>query len=133
MEPSEDQIKELMTTVACAVCGVTYERGGVEVLGHRDALWFLRVSCTGCSTCGLVAAMVKAPEATAAADAKPAVETKPAPKPEPAGDSLDRARAPGPVRKSDVTRMRSFLESFDGDFQALFGSDTETKPHRPAA
>ncbi len=126
MEPSEDQIKELMTTVACTVCGATYQQGDIEVLGHRDALWFLRVSCGSCSTCGLVAAMVKTSDG---AIARPRTEAKP----EAAEVSLDRARAPGPITGDDVVGMRDFLETFDGNFQAIFGSNPGPRSHRPAA
>jgi hypothetical protein len=125
MELSEDQIRELMTTVACASCGAHYDRGGVEVLGHRDGLWFLRVTCAGCASNGLVAAMVKTAENGAALPE--------APEPEPIDDGLDRARAPGPVTPADVAGMRHFLSSFDGDFQALFGAGPDARSHRPAA
>jgi ribosomal protein S27E len=126
MGPGEDQIKELMTTVACSVCGATYQQGGVEVLGHRDALWFLRVSCGNCSTSGLVAAMVKTSDG---ATAEPRTEAKP----DAAEVSLDRARAPGPITQDEVVGMRDFLEGFDGDFQALFASEPDPRSHRPAA
>jgi len=126
MEPSEDQIKELMTTVACTVCGTTYRRDSVEVLGHRDALWFLRVSCESCATCGLVAAMVKSSDG---ATAEPRTEAQR----DAAEVSLDRARAPGPVTGDDVVGMHDFLETFDGDFRAIFGSNPDPRSHRPAA
>lgn len=128
MTPSEDQIRELMKTVACVVCGVNYRPASVEVLGHRDELWFLRVSCSGCSTSGLVAALVKPAEGTEA-------RSESAPPAETAAETahLDSARAPGPVRRSDVAGMRNFLEGFDGDFATLFGPDADARPQRPAA
>jgi hypothetical protein len=125
VELSEDQIKVLMTTVACATCGAHYDRTGVEVLGHREDLWFLRVSCASCATNGLVAAMVK-PSVSGATASQ-------APEPDPIDNDLDRARAPGPVTAADVAGMRHFLNSFDGDFQALFGPGPDAHSHRPAA
>ena len=121
MQPSEDQIKELMTTVACAVCGANFQENSVEVLGHRDVLWFLRVSC---ATCGLVAAMVKASDSDA-----PRAEV--ATRMSSSGQALDRAPSPGPVTGSDVSEMRKFLANFDGNFQRLF--EASSRRDRPAA
>lgn len=123
MRPSDEQIKQLMTTVACAACGAPYDPTNIEVLGHRDELWFLRVSCIGCMTSGLIAAMVKSSDDPASPPAWPA------PEPEPIDDSLDRASAPGPVTRSDVQKMRAFLRDFDGNFSALFAHG----PSQPAA
>ena len=124
MEPSEDQIRELMATVACAVCGAQYDQSNVQVLGHREALWFMRVSCNGCSTCGLVAALVKVGEADGTE--LPANATQ--------DDAyLDRARAPGRISRADVAEMRDFLDTFDGDFWTLFGPRPDEHSQRPAA
>jgi hypothetical protein len=124
MQPSEEQIKELMTTVACAVCGANYQQGSIEVLGHREALWFLKVSCVSCATCGLVAAMVKS--------AEPEAEQVTA-GPEEDTSVLDRPRQDELVTRADVTKMRSFLKTFDGNFQALFSDIVEGENRRPAA
>ena len=124
MESSEDQIKELMTTVDCAVCGANYQQSGIEVLGHRDTLWFLRVSCTSCATCGLVAVMVKMTD-----ESSPCPEVQTAPDSE--ADQLDRAPAPGPISAREVADMRQFLSTFDGNFRGLFGATA--RPDRPAA
>ena len=122
MEPSERQIRELMTTVACTVCGTKFQPTGVEVLGHRAELWFLRVTCAECESTGLVAAMV------ATSDSQP--EARISNRASAKSENLDRARSPGPVTEQDVWSMRSFLASFDGDFQRLFAPASR---HRPAA
>jgi hypothetical protein len=124
MQPNEEQVKELMTTVACAVCGVKYGQGTIEVLGHRDTLWFLKVSCAACSTCGLVAAMVKAADP---------VESEPVAETAPSDGDLDRPRRPGRITRAHVARMRTFLESFDGDFQALFSPESDQESRRSAS
>src|SRR5215208_6561287 len=125
MKPTEEQIKQLMETVACAVCGANYESGSIEILGHRDELWFLRVSCAGCATSGLVAALVKGAEASAAQ--AEVTESEPDRSP-----TLDRARVTAPVTRADVLGMRRFLNSFDGDFRGLFGRESERRS-RPEA
>jgi hypothetical protein len=119
MEPTEDQIKELMTGVACAVCGANYQPRGVEVLGHRDGLWFMKVSCQSCDTCGLAAATVRAPdEAPEDESERESIDAR-----------LDRAPAPGPIKRGEAARVRTFLDTFDGDFKSLFGSGSD----QPAA
>jgi hypothetical protein len=126
MQPSEEQIKELMTTVACAVCGANYQQDSVEVLGHRDTIWFLKVSCASCSTSGLVAAMVKSAGAPMEQETAPQED-------ETAAAALDQPRRAGPVTRADVAGMRSFLKSFNGDFEALFRDESEGERRRPAA
>ena len=125
MRPPEEQIKQLMATVACAVCGANYEPGSVDVLGHRDELWFLRVSCAGCATSGLVAALVRGPDDALA-------EATVAPPEELEDRNLDRAPNPAPVTRSDVLGMRRFLAAFDGDFNALFGDEAGRQPRSAA-
>lgn len=126
MQPSDEQIKQLMATVSCAVCGANYQPGSVSVLGHRDELWFLRVSCAVCATSGLVAAMVKGAEAAQVESRLEAGRSEPA-------LPLDLARAPGPITRTDIVGMRRFLAHFDGDFKALFGDQAEGQSQRSAA
>ena len=52
-------IKKLMTSIKCESCGQNYEPYDVDVLGHREDMWFLRVLCSKCQTQCLVAAVVK--------------------------------------------------------------------------
>jgi hypothetical protein len=126
MEPNEERIKELMTTVTCAVCGAHYRHGSIEVLGHREALWFLRVSCASCSSNGLVAAMIRPAEDVRVQQSAAATEQ------ESSDEDLDWARAPGPVTRGDVARMHHFLDSFDGDFQTLFGPRADPQSPGPS-
>jgi hypothetical protein len=128
MQPTEEQIRQLMTSVSCAVCGTTYEPASIEVLGHRGDLWFIRVNCASCTSSGLVAALVKTGDGVVGA--VEASERSPEP---PAGPDLDKAPAPGPIGRADVLGMRRFLSSFDGDFQALFGRHDGGRSHRSAA
>jgi hypothetical protein len=125
MRPTEEQIKQLMATVACAACGAKYQPDSVDVLGHRDELWFLRVSCTACATSGLVAALVRGSEA-------PVAEAAVAPPDEAEHRRLDQAASPGLVTRADVLRMRRFLAAFDGDFNALFNDSPGEEPRSAA-
>lgn len=120
MQPSEEQIRELMSAVACQVCGLHYEAARVEVLGHQEEMWFLRVDCVGCASRGLVAALIKTAQQAAAS-----VQKSEADEVERTSEELDRPRAAGPITRGDVSRMRSFLTTFDGNFDRLLA-----KPER---
>lgn len=113
MQPSEEQIKALLTTLSCVACGSRYQRDEIEVLERGSTFWLLRVSCAACTQRGLVAALIRPLRAT---QALPIHRSRPAL----AGPELDRPRVSAPVTIADVARMRTFLKTFDGDFRRLF-------------
>ena len=105
----ERLIKKLMTSMKCESCGQNYEVYNIDVLGHREDLWFLRVHCSACHTQCLVAAIVKEgrmPEAVT-----DLTETE-----------LDEF-GDGVIEIDDVLNMHHFLKGFDGDFSRLFGQE----------
>ena len=55
----ENLIKRLMASIKCSVCGQCYEVDDIDVLDHREDLWFLRVICSACHDQCLVAAVIK--------------------------------------------------------------------------
>ena len=55
----EKFLKKLLATMKCGMCGNQYQSGNVNILGHKEDLWFLSVFCPSCKTQGLVAAVVK--------------------------------------------------------------------------
>ncbi|HEY82848.1 MAG TPA: hypothetical protein G4O01_06115 [Dehalococcoidia bacterium] len=103
----ERLIKKLMTSLKCESCGQNYEVYDIDILGHREDLWFMRVSCSVCHTQCLVAAIVREADRSGAAAG-------------PGGVERDEARGEG-IGEEDVLAMRQFLKSFDGDFARLFG------------
>ncbi len=117
MDPLEQIVKRLMTTVKCTVCGSNYDGQDVNVLGHQEELWFLTVTCSRCHTRSLVAALVKGAGASEAVAGSHAGA-------EPCGARTevgDPAESPtAKVTADDVLDMHSFLEGFDGDFRRLF-------------
>lgn len=96
-----------MTTMKCSACGQSYEQYGIEILGHREELWFMRVRCSGCKTNVLIAAVVKESKTPAVTDLTTA--------------ELVRFRKVGAVAGNDVLDMHRFLKDFDGSFLDLFG------------
>jgi len=103
----EGIVKRLMTSVRCSACGQYYQMDGIDVLGHEEELWFLRVSCPSCHTQYLVAAIIeeeRAPEAIT----------------DLSQDELEKFRNMGRLTLDDVLDMHNFLKGFDGDFSRLF-------------
>ena len=103
----EKLIKRFMTSIKCSVCGQRYGVGDVKVLGHQEDLWFLNVSCSGCQTKCLVAAVIKAGKT-------PEVIT------DLAEAELDKFKEMDKLTADEVLDMHSFLKGFDGDFSQLF-------------
>lgn len=105
----DQMVKELMTTVTCAVCGRRYEAGDINILYHQEQLWFISVYCQGCHTKGLVAALIKDKGDVEVVSDLTELES-------------GRFSATLSINTDDVLDVHNFLEDFDGDFAALFGS-----------
>ncbi len=104
----EGLIKRLMSSIKCSSCGQHNEAYDIDVLGHDDDIWFLRVHCSSCHSQSLVAAIIK--ETRTARVISDLTEAE--------MDKLFRSEV---VSGNDVLDMRSFLSSFDGDFSHIFG------------
>ena len=103
----EASVRKLMASTRCAVCGQRYKVSDINVLGHQEDLWFLRVQCSACDTQFLVAAAIrkeKAPEIIS----------------DLTGVELGKFRNAKPLTGDDVLDMHNFLKSFDGNFVRLF-------------
>ena len=105
----ERLIKKLMTSIKCESCGQNYEPYNVDVIGHREDMWFLRVLCSKCQTQCLVAAVVK--------EGKVPEEVN-----ELTGTGAEDFRYEK-IEVDDVLDMHNFLMDFDGDFSRLFGQE----------
>lgn len=103
----ERLIKRLMDTMKCASCGQHYEAYNIDVLGHREDLWFLRVFCSTCHIQYLVAAVIKEGRMPEIVTDLTEVE-------------LDKFRD-NVIEADDVLSMYDFLKEFNGDFSQFFG------------
>ncbi len=103
----ESLIKKLVASVKCNVCGQRYEADNIDVIGHEEDLWFLRVSCPACNTQYLVAAIIREDKVTEVIT--DLTETE-----------LDRFRNMDRPTPDDVLDMHNFLKDFDGAFSQLF-------------
>ena len=106
----EGLIKILMASIKCGACGQQYDVCDIDVLGHREELWFLRALCSSCHTKCLVAAIVKE-------DKAPEIIT------DLTEAELDKFVDMGVIGKDDILDMHSYLKNFDGDFSRLFGQE----------
>ena len=103
----ESLIKKLVASVKCSVCQQRYKVGNIDILGHENDLWFLRVSCPACDTQYLVAAIIREDRVTEVIT--DLTETE-----------LDRFRNMDRLTPDDVLDMHNFLKDFDGAFSQLF-------------
>jgi hypothetical protein len=105
----ERLIKKLMTSMKCESCGHNYEPYNIDILGHREDMWFMRVLCSECHTQCLVAAVVREGKVPAEVNDLTAAEI----------DKLRRET----IEIDDVLDMHNFLTEFDGDFSRLFSQE----------
>jgi len=103
----ESLIKRLVASVKCSVCQQRYKVGNIDVLGHEDDLWFLRVSCLACNTQYLVAAIIEEDRVTEVITDLTEAE-------------LTRFRNMDRLTPDDMLDMHNFLKDFDGGFSRLF-------------
>jgi len=110
-------IKKVLSRMKCAVCGRRYEPANVNILGHREDLWFISVFCSSCRSQGLVAAVVKEGKL-------PEVITE--------LTEVEEGRFSTPVESDDLIDMHAFLKDFGGDFSALFFRKSEGETSSPS-
>ena len=104
----ERLVRRLMALLKCESCGQQYEAYDIDVIGHREDLWFLRVSCSSCHSQCLVAAVIKQEKIPGAVTDLTKVE-------------MGKFKDEDAVGVDDVLNMHDFLKDFDGDFSQLLG------------
>jgi len=105
----ERLIKKLMTSMKCEECGQNYESFNIDILGHRQDMWFLRALCSSCNTQCLVAAVVREDKVVEEVD-------------DLAMDEMDKNQGEA-IETDDMLDMHNFLIGFDGDFSSFFGQE----------
>lgn len=112
MEDDRRDIKQIVLSVLeeCSQCHHPHSIDDFRVVGRNGNLWVLTTRCSRCSAQAFVAAVV-GDYGVEVADADTEwVEED---------EERDEHEA-DPVTVDDVLDMHEFLESFDGDFRALF-------------
>jgi|SRR3972149_2850404 len=103
----ENLIKKLISSLKCGSCGQNYRENNIDIVEHKDDLWFLQVLCPSCHVRCLVAAIIRE-------NARPQVITDLTPA------ELEKFRDRPGIRDEDLLEMHRFLQDFDGDFPGLF-------------
>lgn len=124
MHARERIIRERFAAQACAQCGRQRAGTRVLVLARRRNTWLVLVTCAGCDHRGIYVVSFPTP---ASLDADGWRATDPLDvqvRPLSAGSlaMLPSAREPlnEPITVDDVSAMRAFLQTFDGDFHRAF-------------
>ncbi|MBC7264206.1 MAG: hypothetical protein H5T64_07570 [Chloroflexi bacterium] len=104
-------IKYLITNLQCANCGQHYSLNDVHILGHRNDVWFSRVTCSNCNTQGFILLALRERDASPEIIADVTAEEWAA--------FQERA----PVSADDVLDVHNFLEQFNGDFASLWSRE----------
>ena len=120
MDTSEKQIKRIVLDrmERCSVCHRGFEPDDVHVLSRKSDMWMLMVSCSECHARNFVAAVIGDGDAE---EAQLALRRLGEEHIEPQAELDDEDVPDGePVSVDDVLEIHSFLNGFDGDFQALF-------------
>ncbi len=126
MESSENQIKRIVLDRMdrCGVCHRSYEPEDVHVLSRKPDFWMMLVQCTDCQAKSFVAAVMKDGDPKEARLALRQLTEQAE-----SGTVTIETEAPDeviiegePVTVNDVLDMHEFLDTFDGDFNKLFGS-----------
>ncbi len=103
---SQALIRQIVARVKCAVCGHHFKASDIQVLGHREQIWAMKVKCRECRTEALLLAAVEG-------RATRSVYTDLAP------DEWQRFADCSPITVDDVITMHQFIESYDGDFSEI--------------
>lgn len=103
----ESLIKQLITSITCGSCGKNYDEDHIEIIEHKEEMWFLRVSCPSCKLKCLVAAIIRE-------DGESEVVTDLTP------DELEKFKNSEVISEDDLLDMHGFLRNFDGDFPHAF-------------
>ena len=103
----DSRIKRMMTSIDCACCGQQYSLENIEVLGHEDGLWFLKVLCTTCQSESLIAAVIEEN------DEQSPVKKRTTPK-------FEKSQNITLLTANEMLNMHNYLKSSDRDYTRLF-------------
>jgi hypothetical protein len=103
----EESVKKVIASLKCSTCGQSYREAGIDVIEHKEEVWFLKVLCPACHAGSLVAAIIR--------------EEAPPPVNDLTRAELERFRDAGAIGEDDLLEMHAFLKGFDGDPAGLVG------------
>jgi hypothetical protein len=98
MQAREESLRRHFAQRPCKVCHHRQTPETLLVLVRRPRAWVVMAVCAHCQHRGIFLVSLPSPKRQHLTDTPPAVSTR------------------------DVVEMRSFLDTFDGDFLSLFGA-----------
>jgi hypothetical protein len=102
-------IRKLVAQLRCAACGRPYAAEDLSLVHRWQNLWVLSTRCRHCNEpCQIVIFMH--------------LEAEPEPSQDLTPEEAEVADEWPPITADDVMNTHAFLQSFDGDFEALFRS-----------
>jgi hypothetical protein len=127
---SEVRIKRIVLNrmERCIVCHHQFESDDITVISRENEMWTMLVECTDCHARNFVAAVLndgdpeEAQLALRRLSEQAMREFKEAHNTAGIVAEIPEHTSGEAVTASDVVDMYQFLEEFDGDFKALFGS-----------
>jgi hypothetical protein len=99
-------IRQIVAHTRCAVCGHHFSINDVRVIGRRENVWAMSVSCRECRTQALLlAAMAEGAMQSLYTDLTP--------------DEWERFRERPPVSVDDVITFHQHMRAYTGDFSEI--------------
>jgi hypothetical protein len=95
-------IRQIAAHVKCSVCGHHFGTTDIQILGHREQVWAMRVNCRECRTQALLLAVVDGKST------RP-VYTDLTP------EEWERFKDGPAVSADDVISMHQYMQSYEGD------------------
>lgn len=111
----------------CIVCHHQFHTDDITVISREREMWTMLVECTDCHARNFVAAVLNDGDPEEAQLALRRLSEQAVRDPKGIGSPEIVTEVPyeeqgEPITASDVVDMYEFLNEFDGDFKALFGS-----------
>jgi hypothetical protein len=103
---TERQIKTMVSSVKCHICGDHYEKNSIDILGYQNDTWFMNVFCPTCNKSIFIAAIIKKEDSQLVTDL--------------AKQEIDLFPQRNQVNEDDLLDLHNFFTDFDGDFIKLF-------------
>jgi DNA-directed RNA polymerase subunit RPC12/RpoP len=122
---SEVQIKRIVLNrmERCVVCHREFETDDIHVISRKSDIWTMLVECTECHARNFVAAVLNDGDPQEAQLALRRLTQDALGTSETENELLLESDAPATgerITAGEVVDMHEFLETFDGDFRALF-------------
>ena len=109
---TQAMIRQIVAQTRCGVCGHHFSRSDVQVVGHRENIWAMSVTCRECRAKALMLAVI-------ANGTTHPVYTDLDP------TEWNRFKSRPPISIDDVIQFYDYLDAYDGDFSEIMDEPLE--------